>query len=60
MIGYLESFIVGDVVDKFEGLLLEARLGSVVGIVLGFNEDTKLGFWDGKVLEKIPWALVGI
>ena len=44
MLGYLEGFVDGAVVVKFEGLLLEALNGSVVGLVLVFNECTELGF----------------
>ena len=37
---------------KYEGLFLEYWLGLVVGLVIGFNKGTVLGFWDGKCLEE--------
>ena len=40
--------------------LLGALLGSVVVLVLGFNESTKLGFWYGKVIGRTLGSLVGI
>ena len=34
------------------GYVLRAWLVSVVGLVIGFNEVTELGFWGGKVPGK--------
>ena len=60
MLGYLEISTEGDTEGNLEGLLLDALLVSVVGLVLCFNKGTVLGYWNGKFLGRTLGALVGI
>ena len=47
-------------VGKFEGLFPGYQLGSVVGLVIGFNQVNELGLWDGKLLGRTLGSMVGI
>ena len=60
VLGFLEGFVYQVVVGKFEGLLLGNWIVSIVRILPGFNEVTKLVLWYGKVLNIKHGALVGI
>ena len=59
-IGHLEGSNGGIPEGKFEVLLLGAWLGSVVGLVIGFNKGTVLGSWYWKALGTTLGDLVGI
>ena len=60
VIRYLEGSTELIVEDSFGFLLLGARLGSVVGILIGFMKDPVLGLRDGKVLGRTLGVFVGL
>ena len=58
--GYLEVPTEGVADGNFEGLFLITWLGSVVGLVIGFNKGSVLVYCYGKVLGTTLGDLVGI
>ena len=59
-LGFSECFYDGNTDWKFEGLLLEFLLVSVLGIKLDTNEGIKLGFSNRKVVGTTLEAVVGV
>ena len=60
MLRYLEFSTKGAAEGKLEVFFLGAYIVSVVGLVLGFNKVTILGFWYVKALGRALGDLVGI